>query len=56
MKMRDIPQSGRTGDAVNSVDKGGLRRGGSRVFIRTVQQLDGYQDIPQTVSAVVPEG
>jgi hypothetical protein len=27
---------------------------GSRVFIRTVQQIDGWQDLPRQISALVP--
>ena len=27
---------------------------GSRVFIRTVQQIDGWEDLPRQVSAIVP--
>jgi hypothetical protein len=29
---------------------------GKRVFIRTVQQINGWQDHPQTFSARVPPG
>ena len=27
---------------------------GSRVFIQTVQQIDGWQDLPRQTSAIVP--
>ena len=36
------------------VAKYGAPRPGSRVFIQTMQQINGWQDLPQQVSAIVP--
>ena len=36
------------------VAKYGLPPAGSRVFIQTAQQIDGWQDVPRVTSAVVP--
>lgn len=36
------------------VSKYGVPAAGSRVFIRTFQLIDGWEDLPQQVSAIVP--
>ncbi|MGO8925329.1 MAG: hypothetical protein ACLQU3_00175 [Limisphaerales bacterium] len=38
------------------VGKYGVLRAGSRVFIRTFQLIDGWEDLPLQVSAIVPAG
>jgi hypothetical protein len=37
------------------VKKYGVPRVGLKVFIQTVQQIDGWRDLPQQLSAIVPE-
>lgn len=36
------------------VGKFGVPRAGSRVFIRTLQQINGWEDLPKQTSAIVP--
>ena len=38
------------------VGKFGVPRAGSRVFIRTLQQINGWEDLPKQTSAFVPAG
>jgi hypothetical protein len=36
------------------VGKYGVPRAGSRVFIQTLQVIDGWDDLPKQISAIVP--
>jgi len=36
------------------VAKYGVPRVGSRIFIETIQQINGWQDLPKRTSALVP--
>ncbi len=55
MKIFDIPQSGKTGQMVScKIGKYGVPRAGSRVIIRTLQQINGWEDIPKQMNAIVP--
>ena len=36
------------------LDKFSLLPAGQRIFIQTVQQINGWRDLPQTISARIP--
>jgi len=52
--LLDDPVRGASDLTALYVAKYGLPPVGSRVFIQTVQQIDGWQDLPKLTSAVVP--
>jgi hypothetical protein len=54
MKICDVPQTGSVGETVTYLAKFHLLPVGQRIFIRTVQQINGWRDLPQTISARIP--
>ena len=54
MKIRDVPQTGTVGENITYLAKFHLLPVGQRIFIRTVQQINGWRDLPQTISARIP--
>ena len=51
MKIRDVPQTGTVGENTTYLAKFHLLPVGQRIFIRIVQQINGWRDLPKTVSA-----
>ena len=54
LKILTVLQSRATGTMVSRVGRYGVLLAGSRVFIRMVQQITGYQGLPQTATAIAP--
>ena len=52
--LLDDPVRGMNDFTALYVAKYGVPPAGSRVFIQTTQQIDGWQDLPKVTSAVVP--
>ena len=54
MRIRDVPQTGSVGNTVTYLAAFKLLPAGKRGFIRTVQQINGWRDLPKTVSVCIP--
>ena len=54
MKIRDVPQTGTIGENITYLAKFHLLPVGQRIFIRTVQQINGWRDLPKSISARIP--